>query len=152
MKPSTNIVIFVILISGLLILKYLLMSENKNGFDPNEGILYTLSKGVTNIEDMLTGINSLTSNKLLPRNLKILEDAQDAIATFSAKELNIIIQKLEEVLIVYDSIKHAVVHKNPKNTALSMLIGMRVNNPKYSLATFSTIEAAKEWVLSNKPT
>ena len=127
------------------------MSENQNGFDPVKGILYTRSNGITHLEDMLKGINSLAANNLLPRKLKIIEDALEAITTFSAREISIITKRLEEVLIEYTSIRHAVVHIDPKNTALSILIAMKVNNPKYCLATFSTMKAAQEWILSDNP-
>ena len=122
------------------------MIEHKIGFDPIDGILYTRTSGITTLKHMLEGIERVASNKSLPRKLKILEDAREAKTTFSIKELSILHEKLGHSLGDYVSVRHAVVHNDPKNFALTMLIQKLANNEKYGLQVFSSVEAAKKWL------
>ena len=124
-----------------------MMAESRIGFDPIDGILYTRTPGTITLEHMLEGIKSLSSNMLFPRKLKILEDAREAVTTFSSRDLGILSEKLGQVISEYVSIQHAVVHDNPKNFALTMLLQRVANHENYSLQVFSTIEVAKNWLL-----
>jgi hypothetical protein len=123
------------------------MTKNEVRFDPNDGILYTYSSNVTTLEHMLQGIDGIISNKELPRELKILEDGRGAQVTFPPKDLSILVDKLELALVHYHSICQAVVHDDPKNTALAVLINNHMKNEKYVLEVFSTVEAARHWLL-----
>jgi len=123
------------------------MTNNEVRFDPIDGILQTFSSGVTTLEHMLKGIDSLGSNRELPRHLKILEDGRGAHTTFPSKDISILVDRLELALADYLSICHAVVHDDPKNTALAFLINSHMKNEKYTLEVFSTMEAARLWLL-----
>jgi hypothetical protein len=123
------------------------MTKNEVRFDPNDGILYTYSSNVTTLEHMLQGIDGIISNKELPRELKILEDGRGAQVTFPPKDLSILVDKLELALLQYLSLRQAVVHDDPRNTALAVLINRHMKNEKYVLEVFSTIEAARLWLL-----
>ena len=124
-----------------------MMTTHAVGFDPSDGVLYTRSADNTNLEDMLRGISSLKSNKTLPRKLKIVEDGRGVLVTFPVKDLVVLAKQLVLALDEYTSIRHAVIHDNPKNTAFAVLIGQQVKHGKYSLQVFSTYEAAREWVI-----
>lgn len=123
------------------------MNSNPIGFDPADGILYTRSAGVADLEAMLQGLNSIASNTLLPRNLRILEDGIGAMVNFPASEIPVLVSALEQVLVEYASIRHAVVHSDPTNTAFAILIDHQMKNEKYVLNVFSTFEAARNWVM-----
>jgi hypothetical protein len=79
--------------------------------------------------------------------LKILEDAQEAIATFQTNEINMLAEKLDIALENYSSVRHAVVHKNHLNTAFAILISNKIKNNKYTLKVFSSVKAAKAWLV-----
>jgi hypothetical protein len=123
------------------------MTKNEVRFDPNDGILYTYSSNVTTLEHMLQGIDGIISNKELPRDLKILEDGRGSQVTFPPKDLSILVERLELALIQYRSLRQAVVHDDPRNTALAVLINRLMKNEKYILEVFSTMEAARLWLL-----
>ena len=132
----------------LTIISFLLMNSRPIGFNPNDRILYTRSAEVSSLDNMLQGLSKLASNKLLPRNLLIIEDGTGAHATFPPIDISLIVAKLELVLVDYTSIRHAVVHDIPRNTAMAILIADRfINNEKYVLKVFSTFEAARKWVM-----
>jgi hypothetical protein len=123
------------------------MGEIKSGFDTNEGILYTKPVGDITIDYMLNGIEMLSANKELPKDLKILENALEAKATFQSKDISMLAEKLDIALENFNSIRHAVVHKNHLNTAFAILIGNKIKNHKYTLKVFSSVEAANAWLL-----
>jgi hypothetical protein len=123
------------------------MSISNVGFDPNDGILYTRSADNTNLDDMLRGIGGLMSNSALPRNLRILEDGRGIHITFPVKDIAVLVDRLSSALDEYSSIRHAVIHDDPINTAFAVLIGLQVKHEKYELKVFSTYAAARNWVL-----
>jgi hypothetical protein len=123
------------------------MNSNPDGFNPNDGILYTRSAEISSLEAMLQGLNAIASNKILPRNLRILEDGTGARVNFPATDIPVLVSGLEQVLVEYQSIRHAVVHNDPKNTAYAILVDHLMKNEKYDLKVFSTFEAARKWVM-----
>ena len=123
------------------------MTEIETGFDPVKGIIYNKrAAGILHLDDMLEELSLLNNNKTLPRNLKVLEDARDTIVSFSAKEIPILIKKLENVLEDFGSIRHAVVQKEAKNAAYTILVEEFMKNKMYSIKVFSTVHAATIWI------
>ena len=115
-------------------------------FDENENILYTKVTGIAHLEDMLKGLEKLAEDKILPRTLKIVEDARVAKVTFSENDLHLLVEKIEIAADNFKLIRHAVIHSDPMNTALTILVGNLVKRENYHLKVFSTLEAAREWV------
>ena len=122
------------------------MALKEMRFDEIDNILYTKSIGMVNLEDMLKNLDNLSHDTVLPKHLKVVEDAREAIVTFSESELHLLAAKLELVADNFNLIKHAVVHSSPMNTALSILVSGMVKRENYYLKVFSTLEGAINWV------
>ncbi len=114
--------------------------------DINKSILYVTTIGNVELESMLTGVAYLEQAEGLPKNLKILEDATFAKAVFKLSEIEIITEQLDNVIKKYSSIRHAVIHSDPTNTAYTILASMMIRQPNYSLKVFSTKDAAEHWL------
>jgi len=122
------------------------ISNVEKRFDEKEGILYIKATGDLKIEYMLNGIELLSNSDFLPRQLKIFEDSRESKAVFSLDELKLITYKLGLLADKYISIRHAVIHLDPINTAYAMLLNENNKNKKYILKVFSTAEAATIWL------
>ncbi len=112
------------------------------------GILEFFTQNQATLEGMLEVLEFLKTDRDLPRNLRILEDGREAIASFPIHEFASISEKLKEVLVEYNSIKHAVIHKTPVNTVYAMIFGQKHAPPNYRIEVFSTREAALAWLLT----
>lgn len=116
-------------------------TENKNN-----GILYGISEGKITVQEMLMAIDYCLNNKELPRNLLILEDARLANPEFSPQDLSRIAEKQKKLFPLYQSVRHAVIHNTPENTALAMVFEQKHISPAYKLKVFSTEEGALIWL------
>jgi hypothetical protein len=115
-----------------------------NEFDK---ILYVNANGVLEISDMVEASKYLLTNTQLPRMLRIIENAIGATSNFSVPDIHILAENLEETTKHYINIRHAVIHDSPKNFALSFLMDKLISDKNYSFQSFSTLEAAKFWVM-----
>ena len=115
----------------------------------NKGtILHVKSKDVVSLTDMLNGINFLKQNTKLTRELRIIEDAKDSTITFTMADIPTLTNEIEEVSKHYKSIRHAVIHNSPCNTAMAMFIKLKSKNNIYQIQIFSTKENAQIWLNS----
>jgi len=117
------------------------LQENKNN-----GILYGISEGKITVQEMLGAIDYCLNNDELPRNLLILEDARLAHPEFSPEDLSRIAEKQKLLFPMYQSVRHAVIHDTPENTALAMVFEQKFISPVYKLKVFSTEEGALIWL------
>ena len=115
-------------------------------YHEEEKILYVTFDGIIDIQDMFSGLKYLEEDPRLPDNLKILENAEKAHVTFNENDIPGLIENLERTIIKFTSVRHAVVHTNPVNTAYAMLGEQLVRKSKYTLKVFSNTEAAKAWL------
>jgi len=118
-------------------------------FDEKENILYTKVSGIVHLEDMFKSAEYLATDRSLPRILRIVEDAREAKVSFSENELHLLARKIEIAADNFISIRHAVIHSCPMNTAFSILISEMIKRENYYLKVFSTMEGAKDWVKIN---
>ena len=95
---------------------------------------------------MMGAIDYCLDNEELPRNLLILEDARLARPEFSPEDLSRIAEKQKKLFPLYHSIRHAVIHNTPENTALAMVFEQKYISPAYKLKVFSTEEGALIWL------
>jgi hypothetical protein len=112
-------------------------------------ILHVKSNVIVKLENMLNGLEYLKKDKTLPRNLRIFEDATNAEVAFNINDIDILIEKMHEVVQEYNTIRHAVLHDSPKSTAFAMIIERKKIDTNYMLKIFSTTYAAFKW-LNNK--
>jgi hypothetical protein len=116
-------------------------------FDQDKGILHGESYGEVSIQGMLDVLDYLKNNLELPRNLLILEDARQAHPKFHVKELIQVGEKVKEVVPLYQTIKHAVIHIAPKNTVYAMMFAQKHAPTNYQIKVFCTEEGAIAWLL-----
>ena len=108
--------------------------------------LYVLSKDNVTLDDMLSGLDFLYNDKTLPRNLRIIEDARNSKVDFAYEAVLILSKRMHEVAKKYTSIKHAVIHNDPKNVALALLMEKKKKDENYSLRVFATSKGAYTWL------
>jgi len=115
-------------------------------FNEIEETLFITVSGTFGIDHMFKAIDSFANDNSLPRNLKILEDARFSNVTFTEEEIQLIIERLKSHLFKFTSIRHAVIHLDPVNTAFAILVGDRLSGEKYILKVFSNEEHALHWL------
>lgn len=116
-------------------------------FDQDKGILHGESYGEVSVQGMLDVLEYLKTNLELPRNLLILEDARQANPQFQFNELILVGEKVKEVVPLYQSIKHAVIHNTPTNTVYAMMFAQKHAPTNYQMKVFCTEEGAIAWLL-----
>ncbi len=112
-------------------------------------ILFVKSNPVVQLEDMLNGLDYLQKNSDLPKDLRILEDATNVKVAFVISDIDILIKKMHKVIQKYNTIRHAVIHDSPENTAYAMLIHANKISDDYMLRIFSTRKEALLWLNIN---
>lgn len=115
-------------------------------FNESEETLFIAVSGTFGINHMFKTIDSFADDNSLPRNLKICEDARYSNVTFSEDEIQLIIERLKSHLFKFNSIRHAVIHLDPVNTAFATLVGNRLSGGNYVLKVFSSEEYALHWL------
>jgi hypothetical protein len=118
----------------------------ETSYDEKNGILTVRSFGTISLEDMLKAMEFLANNDSLARNIKILEDATRAKVSFSVSSIQTITDNLSKVMKKYISVRHAVIHSDPINTAYTFLADDILKGTNYWLKVFSTSAAAREWL------
>ena len=117
-------------------------------FNSVNGILYTTITGPTTIDDLNDWLKGINSNNVQESCLKLITDARNASYNFTADDSKPNDKILKDLCARYTWIKAAVIHKNPKETALSMVMKTRVGIPNYTQMIFSTLEAAENWIMN----
>ena len=115
-------------------------------FNKTEEILHITVSGTFGIEHMFKEIDSFANDNSLPRELKILEDARNLKVTFTEEEIQLLIERLKSHLFKFKSIRHALVHLDPVNTAFAMMVSERLSSNNYLLKVFSDEEYALHWL------
>ena len=115
-------------------------------FNEIEETLFITVSGNFGINHMFKAIDSFADDTSLPRKLRILEDARYSNVTFTEEEIQSIIERLKSHLFKFNSIRHAVIHLDPVNTAFAMLVGDRLSGGNYVLKVFSTEDFALHWL------
>jgi len=116
-------------------------------FKPNEGILHSFYEGDITREDLIKYIDSTRINKDYPRKLKILTDSTNANMLLSKDDLKLVVDSNLSSLEQYDFIYDAIITVNPKETAFSMWFKKMSATNKYKFEVFSTVEAARKWLI-----
>lgn len=113
----------------------------------SEEYLYFQSPAELDIDAMYAGIEHIKTSQEYPRDLRILEDATGVESKIKIEDIDAILVKMYDAAENYNSIKHAVVHDKPGNTAIALLFEHYIENSKYDLKVFSTEDAAKKWLV-----
>jgi hypothetical protein len=115
-------------------------------FNEIEDTLFITVSGTFGLDHMFKAIDSFAGDNSLPRILKILEDARFSNVTFSEEEIQSLIERLKSHLFQFNSIRHALIHLDPVNTAFAILVSEKLSGDKYILKVFSNEEYALHWL------
>lgn len=116
-------------------------------YNSKPGILEVIYSGEINLEELNNYGEQLYKDKSLPRRLKILTDVSNGCYIISPSEFPELKRNLEIHLSAYEHIKAAFVHSKPKETAYSLIISQENSIPNYERKVFSTMSAARRWLL-----
>ena len=115
-------------------------------FNSELGHLDSRFHGPVTADEIIDYINATKENASYPRYLKILTDGTEAIMTFTAEALPLIVEANNQSLENYDAIIDAIVLDSGRETALSEFYEQLSKAPKYRFRVFSTREAAITWL------
>lgn len=116
-------------------------------FKHSEGILYAKASGILSFDEMRKKFAETLTNNNLPQHLRILEDATTAEVDFPVEKVPEFKHTIEAISSGFTFIKHAVVLDSPKNTAYAYILQNEVVFLNYTLKAFSSLKAAKSWLL-----
>lgn len=117
-------------------------------YDQEQGILEVKYSGQITIEELNNYGEQIYKDKSLPRRLKILTDVSDGYYNINPSEFPELNKNLEIHLSVYEHIKAAFVHSKPRETAYALIISQENSIANYERKVFSTMSAARRWLLS----
>lgn len=120
--------------------------------DNDSVLVYARQEGSVSIDQMLDGLRFMAENTSLPRQLRIIEDSRKAKVTFSHNDIEQLVNAINELMIHYEGVRHAVVLDSPINTVFAMLFNTKRLSVAYRLEVFASVEAALAWLNSNLKT
>jgi len=123
-----------------------------NTFNQEEGILYSIRSGKVTLDEFMQTVEEIGSSTQLPRRLLTITDASNSDLDIGMDDLPIILEQLQKHLPNYESIHDAVIHNDaPTDVAIGIFFE-KVSSviPNYKFKIFTTIEAAKHWLLTFK--
>ncbi len=116
-------------------------------FDKEKKILIVKYIGKITIKEILDYITSVTDDKTIPRDLKIIEYTDDIEYDFDVNEISEITNELKKQIKKFESIKMCIIHTKPLPTAYSMIYIRESTIKDYTIKLFSTKEAAMQWLM-----
>gem|GEM_PF-746208 len=125
---------------------HLIIYAARSIYNKESGILHVTVKGVSDINDMLNALNYIKTRHELPLNLLILENAVGAQTNILPIDLDPVIKTIKSLFHRFETIRHAVIHKEPKSTAMAMMIEKMVGLKGFRMQVFSSEKAATAWL------
>ncbi|MDI3527325.1 MAG: hypothetical protein PWR03_1508 [Tenuifilum sp.] len=116
-------------------------------FNNKLGILEVSYSGVILANDLIEYGEWLSRNPNLPRKLRILTDATQAIYNISQFDIERVRLAMVDHCKPYIFVKNVLIHRKPVETAYSVLVSKKNQVENYIQAVFYTREAALEWLL-----
>lgn len=111
-----------------------------------DGFLRVVYDGHIDMQQIIKHINSLIEDSSLPENLKILTDARQSRYLLQKKEGDEVIRYMRQNTTRFNSIKSAILHSSPWETAMATLLQDHSNILNFQHRVFSTEEAAISWL------
>ena len=102
--------------------------------------------GTVTEKEIIDYISSFKENKPLPRVLKILTDATGSIVNLPKESLAAIQNETNNYIGQYDLVLDAMLISTPRETAIALLYEELIKSKYYRFKTFSTREAALQWL------
>lgn len=116
-------------------------------YDTDLNILVTEPKGDITAEVLIKYYNSLPKRRDIPRKLKVLVIGTDCRVLTEPKELDYIVDAVNESTSHFESIKEALILDGPYATVIGTLWSERIKSINYNAKVFSTKNAALQWLL-----
>lgn len=114
-------------------------------YDPQRELVVVITSGTVSFEELIKGTEILNREDL-PLDLKAIDDATNINYDIEVDQIPFIIGNILNKISRFNSVKHAIVHAAPINTAYSLMAETEIKNSNYHLKTFSTREAALKWL------
>jgi hypothetical protein len=121
----------------------------KDTFDNENGILTAFFSGEFTAEEIIQWLNLITPERFPIKQLKILLDASEGEYVFQATQLEKLDTPIMDLCSSFESVKTAVIHKTPKETAYSLIISNKTICKNYTEQTFSYKDAALNWLIED---
>ncbi len=119
----------------------------KYEIDSTNGIFYKRYNGLLKIEDIIKSWDEAIAENLIPKNSKrFIIDCIEGLISYIANDREIIENYYKNHPQIFDRARIAIVTIKPQNIIMPML--MKCERKPYSLAPFSTMKAAIEWVMN----
>lgn len=118
----------------------------KYNFNKDIQVLEVTYEGDINTEDIINHVKYILENYKLPSRLNILTDSRNASYKFDPKRIKELLTLLDKNLKYHDLINDAFIHSKPIETAYSQLVEFENKHSNYSHKTFSTKQAALNWL------
>ena len=115
-------------------------------YNSSNQVLFITDSDTVNLNNMLNAIQFLSETDYLPENLKILESASLSTITFNENDLPVILEFAKNKLSRFSSVRHAVVHSEPINTAFAIIMSEKLSELDYVLMVFSKEKDALQWL------
>jgi hypothetical protein len=119
----------------------------KDTFDAENGILTAFFSGKFTAEEIVEWLRIINPERFPTRKLKILLDASEGEYVFQPTQLEKFDKPITDLCSSFESVKTAVIHKTPKETAYSLIISSKTICKNYTEQTFSFKDAAIDWLL-----
>ncbi len=119
-------------------------------FNHNLQIIEVEYTGDVDLNQLLEYGERVKNDGSLPRDLLILTDATKANYLFDIAENSVMLETLKDQLKPYNSVRVAVIHSKPMETAMSMLVDADHKIADYNHMVFTTRRAALQWLLAGK--
>jgi hypothetical protein len=97
--------------------------------------------------NLLDDIEKVGDDSNLPKQLKIITDARNAIFEFMPEDIDALANSVEKYMGKFVHIKEALIQSDPFVTALTVLYQLKLSKlENFEYQIFSTIEAATDWI------
>jgi len=116
-------------------------------FDKDYNIVIAELTGQVTMDEILKWFDTITPERFPVSQLKMLSDASNVEYVFRKNELIASDKAMEVLTGRFKSVKIAVIHSKPKETAYSEMVRLKTRHKNYTQKTFFTLESALEWLL-----
>jgi hypothetical protein len=121
--------------------------NNEITVEIKEGYLEVTLKGKVSLKDYLNLFSRVARDNELPKVLRVLGIDNGVEINFSPEDALLLAKNREEVVKLFEDVKHAYLVNDPKNTALAVLSSSAMQSPNYAVRIFATKKAALDWLL-----
>lgn len=117
-------------------------------FNEELNVLEVFYSGDIYLKDLIEYGEMIRESISFPRDLRILTDATKANYLLKPDEVRLVKNIMKEQIKPYKTVKTAVFHQKPFETAMSFILKNEAPIDDYQHDVFSTREAALDWLIN----